>query len=98
VSAPQSPLYIRGPHAAGRATATFRWFLSLLAGLARPKHEKLYGRHPTQKPLRLVRRALLASTRGELVFDPFCGSGPTGVATKELGRFFVGGELEEEFC
>jgi site-specific DNA-methyltransferase (adenine-specific) len=63
-----------------------------------PKREKLYGYHPTQKPLRLVRRALVASTRqGDLVFDPFCGSGTTGVAAKELGRFFVGAELEEEF-
>ncbi len=64
-----------------------------------PRKEKLHGYHPTQKPLRLVRRALLASTReGDLVFDPFCGSGTTGVAAKELGRFFVGAELEKEFC
>src|SRR5215217_1966776 len=61
--------------------------------------EKTHGYHPTQKPLGLVRRALLASSReGELVFDPFCGSGTTGVAAKELGRSFVGAELEEEFC
>jgi len=46
-----------------------------------------------------VRRALLASTReGDLVFDPFCGSGTTAVAAKELGRFFVGADLEEEYC
>jgi site-specific DNA-methyltransferase (adenine-specific) len=64
-----------------------------------PKVEKLHGHHPTQKPLRLVRRALLASTcEGDLVFDPFCGSGTTAVAAKELNRFFVGAELEEEFC
>ena len=64
-----------------------------------PKKEKLHGYHPTQKPLRLVRRAILASTReGDLVFDPFCGSGTTGVAAKELGRFFVGVEKEEEYA
>jgi site-specific DNA-methyltransferase (adenine-specific) len=64
-----------------------------------PKHEKLHGSHPTQKPLRLVRRALVASTQeGDLVFDSFCGSGTTAVAAKELGRFFVGAELEEEYC
>ena len=64
-----------------------------------PRREKRMGYHPTQKPLRLVRRALLASTReGDLVFDPFCGSGTTAVAAKELGRFFVGAELEEEFA
>ncbi len=61
--------------------------------------EKLHGYHPTQKPLRLVRRALLASSReGDLIFDPFCGSGTTGVASKELGRFFVGAETEREFA
>jgi site-specific DNA-methyltransferase (adenine-specific) len=64
-----------------------------------PKSERLHGYHPTQKPVRLVRRALLASTReGDLVFDPFCGSGTTAVAAKELGRFFVGAEQEREFC
>ena len=61
--------------------------------------EKRMGYHPTQKPLRLVRRALLASSReGDLIFDPFCGSGTSAVAARELGRFFVGAELEEEFC
>jgi site-specific DNA-methyltransferase (adenine-specific) len=64
-----------------------------------PKREKRHGSHPTQKPLRLIRRALVASTReGDLVFDPFCGSGTSGEGAKELGRFFVGAELEEEFC
>ena len=63
------------------------------------KREKVHGYHPTQKPLRVVRRALLASTlEGDLVFDPFCGSGTTAVAAKELNRFFAGAELEEEFA
>ncbi len=48
---------------------------------------------------RLLRRAVLASTaEGELVFDPFCGSGTTGVAAKELGRFFAGTETEREYA
>jgi len=64
-----------------------------------PQKEKLHGYHPTQKPLRLVRRAIVASSReGDLIFDPFCGSGTTGVAAKELGRFFVGAEKEEEYA
>ena len=64
-----------------------------------PMREKHHGRHPTQKPLRLVRRAVLASTgEGDLVFDPFCGSGTTGVAAKELDRFFVGVEMEREYA
>ncbi len=47
-----------------------------------PKREKLHGYHPTRKPLKLVRRALLASTQeGDLVFDPFCGSGTTAVTS-----------------
>ncbi len=63
------------------------------------RREKLHGRHPTQKPLRLVRRALVACTReGDLVFDPFCGSGTTGVAAKELNPSFVGAELEREYA
>ncbi len=64
-----------------------------------PRREKLHVRHPTQKPLRLVRRALVACTReGDLVFDPFCGSGTTAVAAKGLNRSFVGAELEEEYA
>jgi site-specific DNA-methyltransferase (adenine-specific) len=60
--------------------------------------EKSHGCHPTQKPLRL-RGAILAFTReGEFVFNPFCGSGTTGVAAKELGRFFLGAEMEPEYA
>jgi site-specific DNA-methyltransferase (adenine-specific) len=63
------------------------------------RREKRHGRHSIQKPLRLVRRALLACTQeGDLVFDPFCGSGTTAVAAKELNRTFVGAELEEEYA
>jgi site-specific DNA-methyltransferase (adenine-specific) len=63
------------------------------------RREKLHGSHPTQKPLRLVRRALVACTReGDLVFDPFAGSGTTAVAAKELNRSFVGGELERGYA
>jgi site-specific DNA-methyltransferase (adenine-specific) len=64
-----------------------------------PRREKLHGYHPTQKPLRLLRRVILASSReGDLLFDPFCGSGTSGVASKELDRFFVGAEKEEEYA
>lgn len=59
------------------------------------KAEKAYGKHPTQKPVELVRRAILASTnKGDLVFDPFCGSGTTGVVCKEENRNFVGIDSE----
>ena len=55
--------------------------------------------HPTQKPEKLLAKLLLASSRpGDLVLDPFLGSGTTSVAAKKLGRSFVGIELEEEYC
>jgi site-specific DNA-methyltransferase (adenine-specific) len=63
-----------------------------------PQSEKLAGRHPTQKPLRLMRRLIAASTnQGDLVLDPFAGSCSTGVAAVELGRRFVGIEREHEY-
>jgi len=64
-----------------------------------PKREKLHGYHPTQKPLKLVRRAILASTQErDFVLDPFCGAGTTAVAAKELNRFSAGMDMEREFC
>jgi site-specific DNA-methyltransferase (adenine-specific) len=55
------------------------------------KAEKGCGKHPTQKPLELLRRIIQASTKaGDLILDPFCGSGTTGVAAMEMGRRFVG--------
>ena len=63
------------------------------------RREKLHGRHPTHKPLRLARRTLLACThKGDLVFDPFVGSRSTAVVTRELSFFFAGAELEKEFA
>ena len=63
-----------------------------------PRSEKLLGKHPTQKPLRLMRRLIAASTHpGDVVLDPFAGSCSTGVASVELGRRFVGIEREEEY-
>lgn len=60
--------------------------------------EKTCGKHPTQKPLRLLYRILLASTNeGDTVLDPFAGSSTTGIAANLLGRKFVGIEQEEEF-
>lgn len=83
---------VNSPDPAGQVSSVWRI-------PAVPRREKAHGYHPTQKPLRLVRRALLASTHeGDLVFDPFAGSGTTAVAAKELGRFFVGAELEEDFA
>ena len=61
------------------------------------KSEKRHGKHPTQKPERLLERIVEASTHpGELVLDPFCGSATTGVACARLGRRFAGIEQETE--
>lgn len=55
--------------------------------------------HPTQKPEKLVAKAVLASSRpGDLVFDPFLGSGTTAVVAKKLGRRFVGIEIDETYA
>lgn len=60
--------------------------------------EKSCGKHPTQKPLALLSRIILASTKsGEWVLDPFCGSSTTGIAANLLGRRFLGIDKEEEF-
>jgi site-specific DNA-methyltransferase (adenine-specific) len=60
--------------------------------------EKRFGKHPTQKPIALVLRCLRASTNpGELVVDPFAGSGTTGVAVLQLDRNFLGCEREEKY-
>lgn len=61
--------------------------------------EKSCGKHPTQKPLRLLVRAILASTNvGDWVFDPFCGSSTTGIAANLCGRRFAGIEQDKDFC
>jgi site-specific DNA-methyltransferase (adenine-specific) len=60
--------------------------------------EKSFGKHPTQKPLELMKRIVLAaSNEGDLILDPFMGSGTTGVASVMLGRRFVGIDANEAY-
>ncbi|MBA3532850.1 MAG: site-specific DNA-methyltransferase [Ardenticatenales bacterium] len=60
--------------------------------------EKRYGKHPTQKPETLLERIISASSNpGDLILDPFCGSGTTGAVAARLQRRFVGFELESEY-
>lgn len=55
------------------------------------QHEREHGSHPTMKPLALLERVLVACTNpGDLVVDPFMGSGTTGVSAAQLGRSFIG--------
>ena len=63
-----------------------------------PKREKSFGKHPTQKPLELMRRLVsLCTNEGDSVLDPFCGSGTTGVACVLLGRNFIGIDLDQSY-
>ena len=69
------------------------WHLPAIA-----QWEKSCGKHPTQKPIALLSRILMASTQqGEWVLDPFCGSATTGIAANLLGRRFLGIDQEQEY-
>jgi len=61
--------------------------------------EKEFGKHPTQKPLALLKRIILASTNErDIILDPFCGSGTAGVACNVLNRNFIGIEIDKIYC
>lgn len=69
------------------------WHLPAIA-----RWEKSCGKHPTQKPLSLLSRIILASTpENSWILDPFCGSGTTGIAASLLNRRFLGIDNELEF-
>ena len=67
--------------------------------ISTPKpEEKKFGKHPTQKPIDLLKRVIIASTKkGDLVLDPFTGSTTTGLAAFLLGRKFIGIDKEKEY-
>ena len=69
------------------------WLLPAIA-----KWEKSCGKHPTQKPLPLLARIILASTKENAwILDPFTGSSTTGIAANLLNRRFLGLDKEESF-
>jgi site-specific DNA-methyltransferase (adenine-specific) len=62
------------------------------------KAEKKFGKHPTQKPLKLLDRVVLSSTNlNDVILDPFCGSATTGVSAVVNGRNFIGIDSDEKF-
>jgi len=62
------------------------------------KSEKRFGKHPTQKPESLLERVILSSTNpGDIVLDPFCGSGTTGAVALRHGRRFIGIDMDKTF-
>lgn len=80
-------------HINGDTQMTDVWKMPAIA-----RWEKSCGKHPTQKPLGLLSRIILASTKpGAWILDPFAGSSTTGIAANLIGRRFWGIEKEEEF-
>lgn len=64
-----------------------------------PAGERRFGKHPTQKPVALLEKmVLLLTNEGDTVFDPFLGSGSTGVAAIANNRVFIGSEINADYC
>ena len=69
------------------------WAISLTS-----PSEKTHGKHPTQKPIELLKRVITSSSsEGDIIIDPFNGSGTTGVVAKQLGRKYIGIDTDKEF-
>lgn len=63
------------------------------------KGDKLKYKHPTIKPLHIIKNFIInSSAEGDIVLDPYIGSGTTAVAAKELKRHYIGIEKEEKYC
>lgn len=74
------------------------WLFPICSGGERLKGEDGKKAHPTQKPEALLARVLMSSSKpGDVVLDPFFGSGTTGAVAKRLGRDFVGIEREQSY-
>ncbi len=72
------------------------WFFPICTGAERLKDVAGRKTHPTQKPEALLARILMAASKpGDVVLDPFFGSGTTGAVAKKLGRHFIGCERDE---
>ena len=75
------------------------WTLALCTGEERLKDGTGKKLHPTQKPEALLSRVIVASSKpGDVVLDPFFGTGTTGAAAKRLGRHFIGIERDETYA
>jgi modification methylase len=74
------------------------WVLPICSGGERLKNAEGKKAHPTQKPESLLHRVLMATTdMGDLVLDPFFGTGTTGAVAKKLGRHFIGIERDQDY-
>ncbi len=74
------------------------WVIPVCQGKERAKNKTGRAAHPTQKPENLLERVILASSnKGDVVLDPFLGSGTTAVIAKKLGRKWIGIETEKKY-
>jgi site-specific DNA-methyltransferase (adenine-specific) len=74
------------------------WTMPLVQGKERIRGEDRKALHPTQKPEEMLKRIIIASSdKGDLILDPFLGSGTTAVIAKNLGRNWVGIEKEKKY-
>lgn len=74
------------------------WAMPLVQGKERLRHGNGRALHPTQKPEEMLKRIIIASSnRGDLILDPFMGSGTTAVMAKYLGRNWIGIEKKQEY-
>ena len=74
------------------------WLLPICSGAEREKGDDGHKAHPTQKPEALLYRVLLACTKpGDVVLDPFFGTGTTGAVARRLGRRWIGIERETAY-
>ena len=74
------------------------WDINICLGEERVKDESGKSLHNTQKPMDLLRRVILSSTKpGDIILDPFLGSGTTAATAKELGRQYIGIDREETY-
>ena len=74
------------------------WVIPICNGGERIKDDNVDKAHPTQKPEALLHRVIVGSTNvGDVVLDPFFGTGTTGAVAKMLGREFIGIEREEAY-
>ena len=75
------------------------WSIALCTGKERLKDDKGEKLHSTQKPEALLYRVILASTKvGDVILDPFFGTGTTGAVAKKIGRNFIGIEKDAHYC
>lgn len=75
------------------------WLIPICSGNERLRGEDGAKAHPTQKPEALLHRVIIASTKpGDVILDPFFGSGTTGAVAKRLGRHYIGIEREQRYA